>query len=350
MLSLSPVFLLTLFGWMTFWRQRIDADEPRLPKSIHILGLLLSLVVFGFFMTKTENYNYGGVSVALRWLLWLVPFWLLAIVPLLDAWQPGRVSKLFCVTLLSVSVFSAWYPSYGPWTQPWLFNVMTNAGWIDYSDPPVPKQQPYHSWIRSVPDTEDADPVSDYWIELTGLNNEGRLTTLRIEDAGGLDVGDRRGRRISVMETVEGAEASTRSLTVDVAALKSNAKVEGMLLWPDGEPSPDERNEAVVFLRGLPAERPYAPAKLRYLGSPLRQEAFQTRHAASRVLATPRDHPRPTIYRRDVWATGDVPFGVLEYRITIQDARTGDVVRQSTMRATDAGRVEKFDEKSLIFE
>ena len=84
--------------------------------------------------------------------------------------------------------------------------------------------------------------------------------------------------------------------------------------------------------------------------SPLRTEAFQTRHAASRVWNTPREHPQPTIYRRDVWTTDAVPFGVLEYRVSIEDADNGETIRRTTMRAVAAGRVKAFDPASLIFE
>lgn len=345
LLSLSPVLLLTVGGWCTgrTWR-----TPPW--RLIHGTGLGLTAVVFAFFMTKTDNYNYGGVSVGLRWMLWLVPFWLLAMIPFLDAWRPGRWGRGVCAVLLTLSVFSAWYPFDSPWQQPWLFRVMTDAGWIDYSDPPPPQAEPYHSWIRSVPGTAGEEPNPVYWIEFEGVDNQGRLTRLRLSDGGGLSVQGRRARKLVVTRSTEGQQQSMQELVLDIQALASGAPVEQILLWPDAGPTAAERARAVEFLRGLPAPRPYAPGKLRYLGSPLRREAFQTRHAASRVLATRRDHPRPTIYRRDVWTTDDVPYGVLEYRVSIQDARTGEVVRQTTMRARAAGEVAEFDPGRLILE
>jgi hypothetical protein len=343
--SLSPIFLLTLISWVRPGNWRTSPLWP-----LHAMGLGLTVVVFGFFMTRTENYNYGGVSVALRWLLWLVPFWLLAIVPLLEARQPGRWGRGLCLVLLCASTFSAWYPLNGPWKHPWLFNVMTDAGWIDYSDPAPPKLSPFRTWIRTVPATDDDAPVADYWVEFSGLDGNGQLVRLRLADAGGVEVEGRRGRTIAVTQTPEEGEPVERRLSIDATALAANAPVGQVLLWPDGEPTDEERAWAEEFLRGLPSARPYSPGKLRYVSSPLRTEAFQTRHAASRVLATPRDHPRPTIYRRDVWTTDDVPFGAVEFRIMIQDARSGDLVRQSTMRAVAAGRVAEFDPESLIFE
>jgi hypothetical protein len=343
--SLSPVFLLTLISWV---RPKTWRTSPLWP--LHAMGLGLTVVVFGFFMTRTENYNYGGVSVALRWLLWLVPFWLLAIVPLLEAWQPARWGRGVCLVLLCASTFSAWYPLDGPWKHPWLFNMMSDAGWIDYSDPAPPKLAPFRTWIRSVPDTDDDAPVADYWVEFSGLDGNGQLVRLRLADAGGIEVDGRRGRTIAVTQTPEEGEATERRLSLDSAALAANVPVEQVLLWPDGAPSAEDRAWAEEFLRGLPAPRPYAPGRVRYLASPLRTETFQTRHAASRVLATPRAHPRPTVYRRDVWVTDDVPFGVLEFRIAIQDARTGELVHSSTMRGVAAGGVAEFDPDALVFE
>ena len=346
LLSLSPVLLLTLGGWLAVrnWRQ-----SPL--RRVHGIGLGLTLIVFGFFMTRTQNYNYGGNSVALRWMLWLVPFWLLAMVPALNAWQPARFGRGVCLLLLSVSAFSAWYPLDGPWKQPWLFSVMSDKGWIDYSDPPPPKQRPFYSWIRQVPDAPGDEPIVDYWIEFEGLDAEGRFVTLRLADAGGVTVDDRRARRVDVTRTFEGGSTDRQQLVLDVSALATDAAPRDVLVWPDGEPTESQRRKALAELHGLPSLRAYAPGRLRYVGeSRLRPEAFQTRTAASRVLGTPADHPRPTIHRRDLWLTGDVPYGVLQTRLTIQDYKSGEVIRQQTLRAFDAGQVETFNAESLIFE
>ena len=227
---------------------------------------------------------------------------------------------------------------------------MSDKGWIDYSDPPRPKQQSFYSWIRHVPDTSDDEPIADYWIEFEGLNGEGRLVRLRLADAGGAMVDGRRVRKVDVTRTVEGDSPVQQRLVLDVTALKKNAAPVEILAWPEGEPTEAVRRAALAEIHGLPTLRAYAPGKLQYFGSTLRPEAFQTRHAASRVLGTPRDHPRPTVHRRDLWATDDVPFGVLEARLTIQDYKTGEVIRQQTLRAAAAGWVKPFDPDSLVFE
>ncbi len=134
--SLSPVFLLTLMSWLGLRRWRDHAL-----KVVLWLGLVLTVTVFGFYMTRTANYNYGGNSIALRWMLWLIPLWLIAMIPTLDRWATCRSFQVIAVILLAGSIFSAmyplknpWHPLSNPWQHPWLFNVMEQAGWIDYSD------------------------------------------------------------------------------------------------------------------------------------------------------------------------------------------------------------------------
>jgi len=109
---------------------------------------VLSLVVLGFYLTRTQNYNYGGVSCALRWSLWLVPLWLVSLVPCLDAWadiesaRPRRTILAICWSLLALSAVSAIVPLVHTWREyppppnpfqaPWLYRLMEDWGWIAY--------------------------------------------------------------------------------------------------------------------------------------------------------------------------------------------------------------------------
>lgn len=128
-LSLTPMYFWTLLSWIRLGRCR----QSRLRPAI-LLGLVLTACVLGFYLTRTGNYNYGGVSVALRWMLWLTPFWLISMVPLIDDFASRGWFRGLAVVVLLVSMFSAWYPRANAWQHPWLFQVMERAGWIDYSD------------------------------------------------------------------------------------------------------------------------------------------------------------------------------------------------------------------------
>jgi hypothetical protein len=125
--SLSPIFLITLVAWLTLgkWKQFSL-------KAFLWLGLLLTIIVLGFYLTRTANYNYGGRTAGLRWMFWLIPFWLISMIPVLDLWGRRRGFQLTVVLLLAVSVFSASYPLENPWQHPWLFQLMEHWGWIYY--------------------------------------------------------------------------------------------------------------------------------------------------------------------------------------------------------------------------
>lgn len=116
MFSLSPIFLLTIAGW-----SRLAKAPPLL--TVSWLGLLLTAWGITFCLLQTKSYNYGGVTSGLRWTFWLIPFWILAIVPAFDEWGERPAFRSLAVILLALSVFSAACPRNNPWTHPWLVNV-----------------------------------------------------------------------------------------------------------------------------------------------------------------------------------------------------------------------------------
>jgi hypothetical protein len=336
--SLSPVFLLTLGSWLNCGRWR------RCDYRVWLwLGLGLTVVVFGFFLLKTENYNYGGVSVGLRWLLWLVPFWLVSMIPIVDRLQ-ARGWRGLSLVCLGVSVFSAWYPLDGPWRQPWLYTVLERNGWIDYSDPAPPKQPAFYAWMRQLPQTDSDEPVSDYWIEFRGRDVAGASITLRLADGGGQTLDGRRLRFIDVTG-LPGAPAVTVRLAIDVARFEAGAPVHEVLVRHEPEGSGVSRTQALQFVHGLPRSRAYASGTMRYHRSVLRTEAFYCQRASSLVLVEGPDGA--AVSRRDLWLTDDIPYGVLEFESTVTDARTGTVQARQLLRAAAAGNVRPFDPERL---
>lgn len=127
-LSLSPIFLVTLAAWF-----RPRRDEPQGWRELRWGTILITLVTLGFYLLQTKNYNYSGVSCGLRWMMWLTPLWLLQMPPVLDAWQTRPWFRRLAVVCLAISVFSATAPSLNPWQHPWLYNLLERAGWISYS-------------------------------------------------------------------------------------------------------------------------------------------------------------------------------------------------------------------------
>ncbi|MBC7820645.1 MAG: hypothetical protein IAG10_27485, partial [Planctomycetaceae bacterium] len=133
LLSLTPVWLLTLIGWLG-WRRWPECRQ----RTLLVVGAGLTAVVFGFYLTRTQNYNYGGNSVALRWMLWLAPLWLLAMIPVFDAWGSRRGFQILASCLLAASVISASLPGSNPWQSTWLLSLMERWSWVNYSEPPPP--------------------------------------------------------------------------------------------------------------------------------------------------------------------------------------------------------------------
>ena len=89
----------------------------------------LTLIVLGFYLGNRPEIdrNYGGMTCGLRWTFWLIPLWLVGMVPTLDGISGrGRWAnraRWAAIVGLIVSVFSVVWP-YNPWTDPWLEEFM----------------------------------------------------------------------------------------------------------------------------------------------------------------------------------------------------------------------------------
>ncbi|MDA7951795.1 MAG: hypothetical protein MPJ24_09950 [Pirellulaceae bacterium] len=96
------------------------------------LGLLVILLVFYVGLRPQIDRNYGGVTTGLRWFFWLYPFWLLGLVVSLQMFEKSRLLIVLFGMGFLVSLFSVSYGGMNPWTQPWIFDLLTYFGWISY--------------------------------------------------------------------------------------------------------------------------------------------------------------------------------------------------------------------------
>lgn len=123
--SLSPIFLLSLLGMaQALW------SRQRLPAMVAGLTALVSAVVFGFYVDQTTN--YGGWTAGPRWLFWLIPLWLLALLPAACWLGRSRAGRALGYVLLALSALSAAYPAWNPWRHPWLYNLLEYVGLVSY--------------------------------------------------------------------------------------------------------------------------------------------------------------------------------------------------------------------------
>jgi hypothetical protein len=151
--SLTPVFLLTLLALPLAMRRAplspealaretlglAKASRPReedsgrpLPPVLFALMFVVSVVVIGYYVLFAVSRNYGGMSSGPRWLMWLTPLWLVAALPAVEWLGCCRWGRGVALLLLAVSVLSASYPAWNPWTHPWVYNLLESRGLMQY--------------------------------------------------------------------------------------------------------------------------------------------------------------------------------------------------------------------------
>ena len=130
-LSLTPVLLL---GWIGMVRTSVPGRETRtggtLPRELAWLTLALTVITFVFYVVRTNN--YGGTSAGPRWFFWLVPLWLLTMLPQADRWARSPWRRRIAYLLLAVSIGSAMYALANPWRHSWLFVLLRESGMVSY--------------------------------------------------------------------------------------------------------------------------------------------------------------------------------------------------------------------------
>ncbi len=315
--SLTPVWLFAVIG------TGVGAQRswPRL-QFISRLTVILSLWVFAFYLTRTENYNYGGMTVALRWTLWLVPFWLTGLIPIMELIYARRGLWIGAWAAVCLSVFSAWYPFVNPWQSPWLFRVLQSAGMVSLADPPPVLPQTGYTWLMALPDSPARD--NDYWIEFAQLPAHDGAATIRLSDAGPRLVQAEACRGIDVTTVTAAGETRVQTYWIAVVPFRAGERPKQFLRWPAGLPAAAEQLAAYEFWQGLPLFKQYVPSRKRYLKTPLRTDAFSCVRAAITVGYEAPVFKGPAQQRCDVWACEEVPYGVAQRRVTVTESGSGE--------------------------
>ncbi len=333
LLSLTPVLLLALAGPFLLRRfinaQRTDlgsesshdttavSAEPRTAAAFIIAtGALMTLITLGFYLTRTENYNYGGNSVGLRWMLWLTPFWWIAMVPVLES--SGKRMLTTAAILLALSTGTVSWSLNRPWKPAWLFEQMEAAGWINYRTPRPPFDPPRFSVLPKVPESG---------ISETFVNSRGDRVTLT---------------------ATESAERGTPSVTATQVVINSRQILpsdfapNGMPLVSPGLPPASQQTSGLTtdqkrtehllqrIFGSIRSGRPFAFGGSTWTPSVADPEnAWEVQRGAIRVAVND-----PTfgncIERVDVLFCEKRPFGTLQWKITLTDAETGETLHAET--------------------
>jgi len=124
--SLTPIWLLSLLGG-GLWLFR---GERRL-RWCTLLALGVTLVCLVFYVAwPGVDRNYGGNASAFRWVFWMAPIWFMLMLPAADLLSHRRWSRSLALILLAFSVLSAAYPTWNPWSPPWIMNCLGYLGWL----------------------------------------------------------------------------------------------------------------------------------------------------------------------------------------------------------------------------
>jgi hypothetical protein len=126
--SLTPIFLFSVVG-----AARLLAGGGRLPllppkgarmAAVAWLTTVLTVVVLAFYTWNPKARNYGGSTQGLRWLFWLIPFWLLLLPKGVEGGQSRSWVRGLALLALGISVVSVGYAIRNPWSHPWILDAL----------------------------------------------------------------------------------------------------------------------------------------------------------------------------------------------------------------------------------
>lgn len=116
--SLTPIFLFALLG-------ALFCLPPRRKLAlISWLTWLLTIALIAFYAWNPKARNYGGSTQGLRWLFWLIPFWLITLPVGLEPGQTRRWYRWLTLAALFISVMSVGYALRMPWSHPWFMDML----------------------------------------------------------------------------------------------------------------------------------------------------------------------------------------------------------------------------------
>lgn len=121
--SLSPIFLLSAAGAFRGMLGRL-----RGMRAAAFLTTILTVALLAFYDWNPKARNYGGSTQGLRWLFWLIPFWLTFLPAGVARGQTSRLARFVSLAALFGSAFSVGYALHSPWSHPWILDFMEHAG------------------------------------------------------------------------------------------------------------------------------------------------------------------------------------------------------------------------------
>lgn len=346
LLTLTPLFLLALCGWWLILTKR----QPAGWKLVGAIGVFLSVAILSFYLTRTQNYNYGGNTSGLRWMLWLTPFWWYAMTPIVQRLMQSGKGILILLIFAGLSAYSSADSVRNAWTPNWIFRAAERQGWINYQTKVAdfnpqrlsvlhPSEQ-LKAGVYRFGGSEDAAGRA---IRITVNAVPGNVGTDSVQAAP--SAGD---FWIWKLEALTSEQRVLRSadLVVSLSALNGGNKVGDSIRQFSGDvnsPSdsfaslPKADAWVVKILQGLMIAKPYQAASERYLkyrNSADEITAVRCDRGAARIRVQHPEHG-PCWQRCDVFYCDEVPLGVARWTITLTSEKTGAVVRKEVWTCRD---------------
>ncbi|MCA9038420.1 MAG: hypothetical protein KDA91_25015 [Planctomycetaceae bacterium] len=315
LLSLTPVLCLSICGWCFMVFQKAEIAR----RGIILTGAVLTTVTLGFYLTRTQNYNYGGNSVGLRWMLWMSPFWWIAMAPAAEKLK-SRSSRILAGLLLLASVTSVSWSLHSPWRPSWLYVQLQSYGWIHYRTPPEPFAEPRSSVFGSMP---SATGTMMQW-----KSSDGELLSIKVSDEQPTE---------GVLRydiTLGDSPAESIMFELDLQSWKERGQVAargpGSAAVTKFERLASGFPDAAGSGRNQVIRRVFNPAGSLWVPSASDPErAWKTERAAARIVAEDPVFGECN-YRCDVLYCDQLPFGVLQWKLQTSLNSTGEVIKTKT--------------------
>ncbi|MDX1967654.1 MAG: hypothetical protein SFV23_10815, partial [Planctomycetaceae bacterium] len=272
--SLTPVWCMAYWPGISSTR-KFDARELQIRWGT----ALISAVVLGFYLLRTENYNYGGVSCGLRWALFLTPLWLMALAVSVDRMPPCRWRHGLAGCLLGISVGAAWLPMSRPWQQPWAYQLAEHWNWTPTRDAPPALERRLFSWFAELPIAAAGQPSP--WVEFTNESLPTSMERLRLTLLEDRVVGSRKCALVGIERRRDDVLTESRQLLIDRDRFNAGRPPAECLVWTDSNVTASQQQTDLAWFRGLPLMKEYAPGFERYVKLPLRSDAFACQRVAA---------------------------------------------------------------------
>jgi len=125
--SLTPIWIFVPLG-LAMWIRHGTIHWKQLAIFIALLSLLCLLF---YIFRPLKDRNYGGVTSGFRWVFWLAPLWLTAMLPAIDWIGKSKLGRGVAYFALLASIVSASYSGLNPWRHPWIYSYLQYLTLID---------------------------------------------------------------------------------------------------------------------------------------------------------------------------------------------------------------------------